>query len=184
MKFPILPLALAVALFAASSLSGAEPSPFANFEGRYFKGGSVRVTDGTGSIAKGRVRPVFRIGPSGQNARLKITGSITSGGATIPFSAAYVFKRRGSDGIYGAAFSNLAPGLDNGHSTDLATYVAGPRSIRAEAHFVSGTTSGTATLFVRLKKRPRGTQILVTQTLATDALMGPITWTFKGLSRR
>jgi len=184
MRKSLLPSAVFAALFAAFSLHGAETSPFANFAGRYSKHGLVNISDGHGTTATGKARQTFHVAASGESARLKITGSIKLGGATRPFTVTYIFKRRDADGIDVAAISNLAPGLDDGHATDNGAYNLGPRTILAEAPFVSGTTTGTASLFVRLKKRPRGTLLFVRQMLSSSALTHPITWTFKALSQR
>jgi hypothetical protein len=182
MRSLIFPTMLLAAAFTAFSLHGADVSPFANFAGSYSKHGTVKISEGGGTAASGKVQQNFHIGSTGESARLKITGTIEFDGATRPFSATYIFKRRNGGGIDVAAISNLAPGLDDGHASE-GTYAVFPRKITADVPFVFGTTTGKATLLLRLKKRKRGVQLIATQTLFSSALLRPITWTFKALAR-
>ncbi len=135
-------------------------------------------------MASGKIHQSFRIGASRESARLKITGMLTLKNAVRPFTALYILKKPTSDGIYVAAATNLAPGVENGFSAQEGTYVLTPRLITADIPFVFGTTIGKATLRVHLRKRTHGIQLIVEQILSTNTLTNPITWKFQGLSRR
>jgi hypothetical protein len=82
-----------------------------------------------------------------------------------------------------AAISNLAPGIDDGHSVDEGSYGVGARSIRAEFPYVFGTTPGSVSLFIRIEKHKHATRFRVTQILTSDALTSPITWRFSAAGR-
>lgn len=175
------------ALFAATlafSLQAEDAAPFANFQGDFSRHGVVKVSGGNGAAASGRIKQRFHVGADGQSARLSITGAITLGGAKRAFSAVYVFRRPADGGIRVAAVSNLAPGIDDGHAADDGSYTVTPASIRAGIPFVLGTTTGTAALLVQIKRRSGGAQLLVSQTLATNTLLSPITWRFKSSRRQ
>ena len=168
-------------LFVALVMGRAEAASFKNFQGSYSKNGAVHIFDGSGTTAKGAVSATFRIGSTGRRARLEIAGTVEYDGATRPFSVIYIFKRTTS-GTRIAEVSNLAPGVDNGYSADTGTYRVSARTIKASVPFDFDTASGSATLSVRVKKRTRGTQLLVSYTLITSTLTRPITWTFSALA--
>lgn len=174
-------LAFATSPFA---LQGAEISPFANFQGNFSKNAHVKVTPGAGGNSAGKIRQAFRIGKTGEDARLQVTGTLKVGGAARAFSVRYIFKRPDPEGARPAAITNLAPGVDDGYSADKGTYTVSPRVIRAEIPFTVGIVTGRANLVVRLERVRRGTRMHVTQTLVTDALPRPIIWRFRGLRSR
>ncbi len=174
---PLFALLAAVAL-VASPLRGQEVGAFANFKGEYLRHGTVKITDGGGTSVTGKVKIRFIIATTGVKARLRISGTIKFKGALRSFSTGCIFKPKNI-----AVLTNVAPALDDGRGAK-GTYASSPRKITADVPFVFGTTTGKGTLLLRLKKRPRGTQLIVVQTLSTSALTRPITWTFKALSQR
>ncbi len=184
MKIILRFILLVSATFFASSTCAAEVSSFANFQGHFSRHGRVSVSENGASLASGKIRQSFHIGAGGESARLKITGTLRFQNAVRPFTAIYVFKKRSSDGIAIAEVSNLAPGVDDGFFTKKGTYALSPRQITAAASFVFGTTTGETTLLLHLKRRPKGLQLILVQTLVTSALSRPITWTFKAVSPR
>ena len=170
--------------FSGLTSEGAEPSPFHNFAGQFSKNGHVTVRRSGEEPASGKISQSFHIGATGRSARLKIVGNLRLNGAVRPFSVIYVFRKANREGVQGAAISNLAPGVDDGFSADEGSYVLTSGQITANVPFVFGTTSGHATLRIRLKKRSRGIQLAVVQTLSISTQTSPITWRFEGLSRR
>jgi hypothetical protein len=138
----------------------------------------VAISDGAATTNGDKVKMRFKIASTGERARLKISGIVHLEGAIRPFSALYIFK---STGI--VAISNLAPAIDDGHAAE-GTYTVFPRKITAETPFTFGTTAGKGTIQLRLKKRPRGLQLLVVQALSSNALVKPISWKFAAVSRR
>jgi hypothetical protein len=165
--------AVAALVFSAPLVVAADPSPFRNLEGSFRKGGRVEIS-GAGVAARGKCRLVLHITDNGRSARLSIRGELVVNGAKRGFRNVIVFRGNGI-----SAISNLAPGLDDGHSVEDGSYRVSPRSINAAFPVSSGTTAGEATIFIRKKSSPRRRRLLVTQTLVTDALTSPITWKFQ-----
>ena len=175
---------ISAVVFTAFSTLARDVSPFANFQGSFARRGAVKISDGGGIVASGRVAERFHLGSTGRNARLTIIGTIRLDGATRPLSVAYIFKRPNDEGVQLAMISNLAPGIDDGYAAKAGIYSVTPGRIRATVPFVFGTTTGVATLSIRATKRPRGTRLVVEQTLSTNTLLSPISWRFQALSAR
>lgn len=182
MKTSFLIMILAAAL-GGSSL-GKDASLFANFEADFSKHARVEIRGGDGVAASGPIAQRFSLGKGGKKGQLKIRGSITLNGATRSLNETYLFRPPTEEGIQEAALSNLAPGIDDGYSAEDGNFTATARTIRAEIPFVIGTTKGTISLLLRLKRRPKFTELTVTHILSANTLTRPVIWTFRGRTRR
>lgn len=168
----ILLVLLAALTLPAPFAQAAAPSSFDPLAGSYSKAGRATVSGGFSARGKCRIKLVPTA--DGAGARLRITGDFVLDGARRSFSNVVVLRRENV-----AAISNLAPGIDDGHAVEDGAYEVSPRSIRVSFPFFLNTTQGNVSLLVRVKPLGGRRQLVVTQTLVTDAFPSGVKWTFR-----